>query len=253
MILLTCHFFYCRIIMNIVNINRRSCCVCVSSLIKWSAYESTYPHLQKRVHRSYWRIGECMLNTSDLFIIGRSTAALLPLYVNGYLYTKVIDGGRIFMVERSPRQIIRDSMHHYGHGWDGAVRASRAALGNISMAPVKISGKLGIYWFPTKSPYKDDCFWFALDLIEEVGCLPDKSTEVKLFYGQKVTVPLSPSLFNKRKHRALDLKTMYEKRTSCPLPLISYAHYEDMQAIHEKLVPYEFVNDISPQNLNFEP
>ncbi|MFD1707006.1 competence protein ComK [Siminovitchia sediminis] len=191
------------------------------------------------------------MEMKEFYFIKRLTYVLIPIIVeHGYIYTKVIEGPRVFLVKLPPLQIIKNSMQHYGHGWEGANKAAKAALGKIDMPPVKICGKLGIYWFPSKSPYADDCIWFALDPIKDRIPITSKETKILFPFHQHVTVPLSLEQFTKRRIRTYDLKSIYEKRTEEESYFWPYMSGNDMPIVHESFQPYhateEQIGDLDP-------
>lgn len=182
------------------------------------------------------------MDFKKFYIIRRNTAALQPFFTQyGFLYTKVYEGPFVFLVKLHPLQIIKDSMEHYGHGWNGAVKAAKTVLGSIDMSPVKISGSLGIYWFPSKSPHAEDCMWFALDHIEERLSIAPKETRIFFPSGHHITAPMSLKQFNKKMHRTQELKTTHEKRTESEKePFWQYIFQKGIPPIaNDPIIPYQ--------------
>ncbi|VEF49517.1 ComK family protein [Bacillus freudenreichii] len=193
------------------------------------------------------------MDIKDFYIIKRNTAALQPVFTKyGFLYTKVYEGPFVFLVKLSPLQIIKDSMHHYGHDWNGAVKAAKTVLGSIDMSPVKISGSLGLYWFPSKSPYAEDCIWFALDHIDERLCTAPKETKIFFPSGHHVTAPMSLKQFNKKMHRAQELKTTLEKRTETEEdPFWQYIFQKGIPPIvNDPITPYQINEQSEDDNID---
>ncbi len=148
------------------------------------------------------------------YILIRPTAAVIPEFGSfGELYTRVIEGVDTFIVKKSPFEIIEASAKYYGHSLEGAMKATKKALGPIDMPPVKISGKLGLYWFPSQSPYNKHCIWFALDHIKDVLPESHNKTNVILERGDIITINSRVDRFKLKFHRTQELKTTYEKRT----------------------------------------
>ncbi|RWR12184.1 competence protein ComK [Siminovitchia fortis] len=187
----------------------------------------------------------------EFYIIKRYTYALIPMLVeNGYIFTKVIEGRSVFLVKLRPLQIIRDSMQYYGHDWEGAKKAAKSVLGSIHMPPVKISGSLGIYWFPSKSPYAHDCVWFALDHIQDRLAVAPKETKVFFPSGHHVTVPISLKQFNSRKHWALELKTTFEKRTIKESFQWPYIYQGNLPILNDPTTLYQFIDTSKEYNID---
>lgn len=190
------------------------------------------------------------MDIKEFYIIRKNTAALQPFFTQyGYLYTKVYEGPFVFQVKLSPLQIIKDSMEYYGHDWDGAVKAAKTVLGSIDMSPVKISGSLGIYWFPSKSPHAEDCMWFALDHIDKRLSIAPKETKVIFPSGHHVTVQMRVKQFTDRMHRTQELKTTHEKRTETDkYPFWQYIFQKGISPIVHDPITFYQMNDHSEED-----
>ncbi|MCR2823803.1 competence protein ComK [Lederbergia panacisoli] len=175
------------------------------------------------------------------YIINRFTIALMGVYVkNGYFYSSVLEGEKVFLVKLSPIEIIENSLIHYGGGdFNGAKKATRAAIGNYDMPPIKISGSLGIYWFPSKSPTNKDCIWFSLNNIKDSIPVEHNKTKILLQFGHTITLTIRKSVFKTRKYRTRDLKDTIEKRTD-PTLIYTYDPYKNTDIVIENQTSYHF-------------
>ncbi|MCR2822975.1 competence protein ComK [Lederbergia panacisoli] len=150
----------------------------------------------------------------DRYIINRFTIALMGVYLkNGYFYSLVMEGKKTFLVNLSPTEILETSLLYYGNDLEGAENASKAALGDIEMPPIKISGSLGIYWFPSTSTENADCVWFSVNHIKEIIAVGKSKSKVVLEFGDAITVNIRKKAFEMKEYRARYLKNIYDKRT----------------------------------------
>ncbi|MFK4998641.1 competence protein ComK [Bacillus sp. N9] len=149
------------------------------------------------------------------YIIKPRTAALIPKFDTlGNPLTQVIEETNSFLVKSSPLEVIERSINYYGNDYDGARKASKLILGGVDMAPVQICGDLDMYWFPSHSPSKEHCIWFALAQIRDIMFQSKSETKVLLTYGHTITVVMGTKRFRKKIHLARELQTtlQYRKR-----------------------------------------
>ena len=147
------------------------------------------------------------------YIIKRETGMILPHYSeNGCLYSRVFEGTESFLVEKKPLELIDFSTAYYGHCLKGALAAARKALGNIDMPPVKISGILGMYWFPCSSPKKNDCVWLNIEHIIDFEAVGRRTVKVTMKHGHSIELEMSFRRFIRKYHHALSYKSIMEQR-----------------------------------------
>lgn len=141
------------------------------------------------------------------YVIKPKTIAIIPKYdKNGYLYSIVIEGRLIYLVDMTPNKIMEYSLLHFASNLKGANSGSRFILGNISMCPIKISSKLDIFWFPCKSPNQEDCIWLAHGHVVDYKQIDKNLTQIYLSYGHSVTVEMNKTNFEKKYDRATKLR-----------------------------------------------
>lgn len=154
--------------------------------------------------------------------INEETMVILNQYdENGKLCSLVIEEEEIYEVKASPLSIIEESIKYYGGSLGGAILGAKGALGKISMPPVKISGGLGIYWFPSKSSEHDDCVWFSVDHIRNYESLSDKVLKVYFHNGYSITIDSTHKRFDRRVNLAHKYKNIMEKRVDGKRPHVT--------------------------------
>ncbi|WP_163100285.1 competence protein ComK [Peribacillus alkalitolerans] len=147
------------------------------------------------------------------YCINLDTILILPkLDQYGNLISLVLEGVQIYVVNKSPMQIIKDSLLHYGSDFEGARRAAIFHLGNGYSQPVMISSLHNLYWFPHSSPNNIDCGWFALHHIIKHRAVEIYNTEITFTHGHVLTINMKERLFQNRKFLARDLKQKVEEK-----------------------------------------
>ncbi|MBS4219043.1 competence protein ComK [Bacillus sp. FJAT-49711] len=149
------------------------------------------------------------------YVINTDAKVILNQYDEfGSLCSLVFEGEDIYSVKASPLTIVKKSIEYYGHSLQGAIAGAKSALGKISMPPVKISGKLGIYWFPVKSIMHEDHIWISIDHIADYYALSDKTVTVIFHDGSDIAVESSYNSFERKVNRALKYKNIMVNRTN---------------------------------------
>ncbi|MBB4827038.1 competence protein ComK [Sporosarcina luteola] len=115
-------------------------------------------------------------------------------------------------VEMSPTELMDAVLRCYGSSLRGAKDGTRAILGEISMQPVLVSEKLGIYCFPSTSPENSKCIWFTLHHIESYTTIDKKHIEVTMMNGSTIDVETSYYSFDQKVKRASHLRCRLEGR-----------------------------------------
>lgn len=154
------------------------------------------------------------MKTMKDYVVKQETMLFLPRYnKHGKLTTLVMESGMECYVDMSPKDLMDHCLGYYGASLRGATDGAKKILGRIHMCPVRVSEKLELYWFSTKSPKKEDCVWFALHHIRGYESVGLKETRVTLSNGAKVTIEMSLYSFKEKIQRAYQLKGELEERS----------------------------------------
>ncbi|MBW8351715.1 competence protein ComK [Bacillus sp. IITD106] len=149
------------------------------------------------------------------YIINVDTKAILNNFDEfGNLCSIVLEGEEFYKVNQSPYSIVERSIEYYGHSLQGAIVGAKGALGNIDMPPVKICGKLGIYWFPIKSIGSDDNIWLSVNHIKDYESLDAKTVKVIFLDDTDIKIECSYGSFDRKVKNALKLKNTLEIRSN---------------------------------------
>lgn len=152
---------------------------------------------------------------SNTYLLDYDAMFLLPKYdERGNLIASVMKTNGLFDVNIDPTGLIDFNLRYYGSSLRGARDGAKMILGRGHMNPVIINEKLGIYWFPSKSPSKNDCIWFALHHIREYVEISGKRTKIFFNNGTTLTIDVSRASFDNRVNKAYKLKGKLESRTN---------------------------------------
>ena len=144
------------------------------------------------------------------YIIKSFTAGLLPWIDHyGYLVTRVVEENDFFAVRKSPLHIMQESLLHYGHDLDGAIKAAKQALGNIHMPPVKVCDNT--YWFPIYSKEKEHNIWLSSNHGNYSTAKNRKETNLHIG-NHIITLELSKRAYDSKLSKARTLEKIHHQR-----------------------------------------
>lgn len=130
---------------------------------------------------------------------------------NAKLCTLVKELNRTFIVDRSPLQILNDSIRCIGFNLRGAMETSKWHLGNIHMRPLMVDPSQRIVVFPDKSPKRPDTIWFNPNHIKRTLAVHLK-TKVAFTNGSTITIPSKLYSFNNKLQIADQFMKMIENK-----------------------------------------
>jgi competence protein ComK len=159
-----------------------------------------------------------MTNSHYLFIKGLDRLYLKKFYIinqlmmymvsfydrNGKLITLVTQANGSFVVDKSPVEIIEDSIKCIGFDFKGALSTAKWILGDIHMCPVMINPIHKICVFPTKSAKHEDSIWLNPNHIVRTSSLY-RSTYLEFTNGHTLEVPCRLAAFNTKLKNAEQL------------------------------------------------
>jgi competence protein ComK len=123
----------------------------------------------------------------------------------GKLITIVIQTDGTFAVDKTPVEIIEDSIRCIGFNYKGALSTAKWILGSdVKMCPVMINPIHNICVFPTQSPKHEETIWFNPAHIFRTRSLCTKTT-VELTNGETLVVPCKLSAFLTKLYNAEQL------------------------------------------------
>jgi competence protein ComK len=168
----------------------------------------------------------------------------------GKLCARVLAGRSSFLVDRTPLQLLDDTITYIGFDLRGAMASAKLTLGEKARCPIIVNPYQGIYLFPNKSPFRPDCIWFNPEHIVGTKAIGNK-TKVELSIGHSIIVDSRIHSFNNRIQKANQLMQIYMKRGDQPSPTIFYLEPpKGHQLIREETGKYNFSNLEDSQQIN---
>jgi competence protein ComK len=160
----------------------------------------------------------------------------------GKLCARVMAGRSSFLVDRTPLQLLDDTITYIGFDLRGAMASAKLILGERARCPIIVNPYQGICLFPNKSPFKADCIWFNPEHIVRTKAIGNK-TEIELSNGHSIIVDSKLNSFNNRIQKANQLMQISKNRGNHPSPTIFYLEPpKGHQLTKEKTGKYNFSN-----------
>lgn len=126
---------------------------------------------------------------------------------NAKLCTLVTEVERTFIVDRSPLEILDDSIKCIGFDLRGAMATAKWLLGNKHMCPIMVNPIHNICVFPNKSAMHNDTMWFNPYHIARTNSLNLK-TKVEFTNGSTILAPSKLYSFNHKLQTAEQFRNM---------------------------------------------
>lgn len=133
----------------------------------------------------------------------------------GKLCTLVKELNRTFIVDRSPLQILNDSIRCIGFDLRGAMETAKWLLGNKYMRPVMVNPVYRICVFPDKSSKNPCAMWFNPCHIARTKSF-NQRTQIGFTNGLSITHPLSLNTFNQKLQIADQFRKLISKMDTDP-------------------------------------
>jgi len=168
------------------------------------------------------------MTIDQFYLLDEDVILMTGEYNNhGMFCARVMIGGQTLLVNRSPLQVIDDTLKYIGFDFKGAIKGTKNILGNIILCPIIVNPYKGICLFPYKSSRLEDCVWFNPDHIVKTKALGCK-TEIELSNGVSIIIDLKRYYFINKIETALQLKKISSERGKHPHPL-SYFNASEKQ------------------------
>lgn len=154
------------------------------------------------------------------YLIDRNIIMMVGEYdANGRLCSRVMIGSESILVERTPLQLMDDTLKYISFNLSGAYKGAKDILGDIRLCPVIVNPYQDVCLFPIISTQKDDCLWFNPQHIVKTKRIGYK-TEVELSNGISIMVDLRIHSFNSKMQTALQLWKLSKDRGNTHNPMI---------------------------------
>lgn len=125
----------------------------------------------------------------------------------GNMCTLVTEVDQSFVVDRSPLEILEDSIQSIGYDLNGARNAAKRILGHYHHQPILVNPIDRIVLFPTKSAHHEECAWFNPAHIKRTTSLYSK-TLILFSNNETIIFPAKLYSFNDKIKRAEQLESL---------------------------------------------
>ncbi|MFJ7727868.1 competence protein ComK [Neobacillus sp. NPDC097160] len=149
------------------------------------------------------------INRDFMFMVGQYDR-------NAKLCALVKEQNRTFIVDRSPLEILNESIRCIGFNLKGAMETSKLLLGDKHMCPIMVNPIHNICVFPNKSAKHADTMWFNPDHIYRTNTLNGKA-KLEFTNGLIMMVPSKLYTFNHKLQTAEQFKKMVDGNGYDPL------------------------------------
>ncbi|SEN02470.1 competence protein ComK [Mesobacillus persicus] len=178
------------------------------------------------------------------YIINQKTILVTGKYHSfGKLCTIVLEGETPILVDQSPIQVIRESLHYYGQNLQGAVEGAKSILGKAKMYPFIVCQAQDICLFPHISPTHPECIWFNHSHIIHTHA-QGRETIIELSNSRTLEIKAKLTSFNTKKQKAGDLRRIVAERSNNSMiihlePKKEYKQCKDTGSIEFDEHPHE--------------
>lgn len=164
------------------------------------------------------------MSIKTFYLIDRNISMMVGEYNQyGRLCSRVMIGSGSLLVERTPLQLMDDTLKYISFNLNGAYKGAKYILGDRRMCPVIVNPYQDVCLFPIKSTQNDDCIWFNPQHIVKTKSIGYK-TEVELSNGISIIVDSKLASFNNKMQIALQLWKLSKDRGTTLNPMTS--HFE---------------------------
>jgi competence protein ComK len=139
------------------------------------------------------------------YAIKKDTAAILPHYSeNGFLHALICNSKGYHQAGLSPYDLMDLNLRYRGSSMRGAMDGAEVLVrGNMN--PIVLDKDLEMVFFPSTSPWRKECVWFALNFVISSIAIDKTNTQVNLSNGGAVNINISKRTFDIKLHRAYEL------------------------------------------------
>lgn len=143
------------------------------------------------------------------YLISMETLAILPIdSKKSMIYEK----NNSFIINRNPNSIINRNCILHGSSITGRLKATQVLTGYTYKAPILISEKDSLIFFPTSSPRLKSVAWINLANIDKCYYSIQKNiTTIKFNTGKVIDFDVSISVMNNQILRATRLEAQIRK------------------------------------------
>ena len=136
---------------------------------------------------------EKKVTAASNYFVSFNTIALVPMWIDNHLYTRVIENHTEFLVKMKPSTIIKKSLLFYGTSYKQATFFSRESIGHLHKLPLLISHDFGIplIMMPTLSAESEGSIWISYSAVDRYSLNSHNNCLVHFTNSQVLPVNVS--------------------------------------------------------------
>lgn len=144
----------------------------------------------------------------EQYEINPSTMAIIPI---SQLVSKVVEEEGVYLVKKTPTEIIEDSCSFFGSSYAGRLEGTKTLLGISYKAPIIIEESMELIFFPTSSPRFDACYWISIAHLKQYK-RQDLGSMIEFQNGETLLLHLSYGSLQNQVLRATRLQVVLRSR-----------------------------------------
>ena len=145
---------------------------------------------------------------TEIYEINTKTCALIS---RGPRKTEIIEENRTITINKPIYKVLNESCKYYGSTLEGRLQGSKTVLGMCYKLPVIVESVNELIFFPTVSPYSENCSWISIKNIKDYQ--PQDNNVIIRFKGnKKETFPLTYESLENQMFRASKLLLLIKSR-----------------------------------------
>lgn len=148
-----------------------------------------------------------MKNNNDFILLPQSMYMIQRFDEQGRPYSEVHEGENIYIVYRTPKEIIEQSLENHDSSFEAAVAISKAVLKKRTMLPVVISLTHQMIYFPTHAYGNSQCIWLCLAHIKTIEDIDRKQCVVHFINGAKLKINMNKRRVEEKRNWAVLLNS----------------------------------------------
>ena len=126
--------------------------------------------------------------------------------------SKIFEDDKEYLVDSTPFEIVDYSCKYFGSSYEGRKEGTKSILHIEYKVPIIVESTSNIIFFPTGSPYSQDCNWLSLKHIKLVNERPNGTAEIVFNNGKTLDISVSKRMIENQILRASRLDLIIRNR-----------------------------------------
>lgn len=150
---------------------------------------------------------------NDIYEITTKTCALIA---KDKTTTEIIEEDKTFIVNKPISKVLNESCEYYGSTLEGRIKGSKTVLGMCYKLPIIIESSNEIIFFPTLSPYNENCSWISIQNIKDYTPI-DNNVIIRFKGDVQEMFPITYECLENQLFRATKLMLLLRSRKNAQI------------------------------------